>query len=112
MPKKKRKTRLSGSSDFLLLFIVNVIDQSFRGDDLLHKLRKRLALELCASGAVVDHTAVKVHLHLVTRLYAFAGLRALDGTVFRYGDNVDTDVIIPARYLNSSDPAELATHCR
>ena len=29
------------------------------------------------------------------------------GTVFKYGDNVDTDVIIPARYLNSSDPAEL-----
>ena len=34
-----------------------------------------------------------------------------NGTVFKYGDNVDTDVIIPARYLNSSDPAELATHC-
>lgn len=33
------------------------------------------------------------------------------GTVFKYGDNVDTDVIIPARYLNSSAPAELATHC-
>ena len=33
------------------------------------------------------------------------------GTVFKYGDNVDTDVIIPARYLNSSDPAELAMHC-
>ena len=33
------------------------------------------------------------------------------GTVFKYGDNVDTDVIIPARYLNSSDPAELASHC-
>lgn len=33
------------------------------------------------------------------------------GTVFQYGDNVDTDVIIPARYLNSSDPAELAQHC-
>lgn len=33
------------------------------------------------------------------------------GTVFKYGNNVDTDVIIPARYLNSSDPAELATHC-
>ncbi|MBR5944289.1 MAG: 3-isopropylmalate dehydratase small subunit [Lachnospiraceae bacterium] len=32
------------------------------------------------------------------------------GNVFKYGDNVDTDVIIPARYLNSSDPAELATH--
>ncbi len=33
------------------------------------------------------------------------------GTVFRFHDNVDTDVIIPARYLNSSDPAELAKHC-
>ena len=33
------------------------------------------------------------------------------GRVFKSGDNVDTDVIIPARYLNSSDPAELATHC-
>ena len=33
------------------------------------------------------------------------------GTVFQYGDDVDTDVIIPARYLNSSDPAELAQHC-
>ena len=35
----------------------------------------------------------------------------LEGTVFKYGDNVDTDVIIPARYLNSSDPRELAAHC-
>jgi 3-isopropylmalate/(R)-2-methylmalate dehydratase small subunit len=35
----------------------------------------------------------------------------LQGTVFRYGDNVDTDVIIPARYLNTIDPAELASHC-
>jgi 3-isopropylmalate/(R)-2-methylmalate dehydratase small subunit len=33
------------------------------------------------------------------------------GTAFKYGDNVDTDVIIPARYLNSSDPAFLASHC-
>ena len=33
------------------------------------------------------------------------------GKVHKYGDNVDTDVIIPARYLNSSDPKELATHC-
>ena len=34
-----------------------------------------------------------------------------NGCVFKYGDNVDTDVIIPARYLNSSDPTELAKHC-
>ena len=33
------------------------------------------------------------------------------GKVFKYGDNVDTDVIIPARYLNTSDPKELASHC-
>ena len=33
------------------------------------------------------------------------------GRVFKYQDNVDTDVIIPARYLNSSDPNELETHC-
>ena len=33
------------------------------------------------------------------------------GTVFKYGDNVDTDVIIPARYLNTSDAKELAKHC-
>lgn len=33
------------------------------------------------------------------------------GTVFRYGDNVDTDVIIPARYLNTSNGKELAMHC-
>ncbi|MBD5495997.1 MAG: 3-isopropylmalate dehydratase small subunit [Lachnospiraceae bacterium] len=38
-------------------------------------------------------------------------MKAAKGIVFKYGDNVDTDVIIPARYLNSSDPAELATHC-
>ncbi len=34
-----------------------------------------------------------------------------NGTVFKYGDNVDTDVIIPARYLNSSDPKDLQPHC-
>lgn len=33
------------------------------------------------------------------------------GTVHKYGDNVDTDVIIPARYLNTSDEKELASHC-
>lgn len=33
------------------------------------------------------------------------------GKVFKYGANVDTDVIIPARYLNTADPAELAKHC-
>ncbi len=33
------------------------------------------------------------------------------GLVHKYGDNVDTDVIIPARYLNTSDHKELASHC-
>ena len=35
----------------------------------------------------------------------------ITGKVFKYGDNVDTDVIIPARYLNAPSPAELAQHC-
>lgn len=36
---------------------------------------------------------------------------SVKGKVFKYGDNVDTDVIIPARYLNTSDAKELAAHC-
>ena len=35
----------------------------------------------------------------------------LNGKVFKYGANVDTDAIIPARYLNVSDPDQLAAHC-
>ncbi|MEY8763095.1 MULTISPECIES: 3-isopropylmalate dehydratase small subunit [Clostridium] len=35
----------------------------------------------------------------------------IGGKVIKYGDNVDTDVIIPARYLNTSDEKELASHC-
>ena len=33
------------------------------------------------------------------------------GTAIKYGDNIDTDVIIPARYLTTTDPKELASHC-
>ncbi|MBC2580493.1 3-isopropylmalate dehydratase small subunit [Clostridium sp. DJ247] len=35
----------------------------------------------------------------------------IQGKAIKYGNNVDTDVIIPARYLNTSDPKELASHC-
>ena len=38
-------------------------------------------------------------------------MKAAKGTVFKYGDNVDTDVIIPARYLNITDAKELSKHC-
>ena len=33
------------------------------------------------------------------------------GSVYKYGDNIDTDIIIPARYLNTTDSKELAAHC-
>ncbi|MCL2486118.1 MAG: 3-isopropylmalate dehydratase small subunit [Oscillospiraceae bacterium] len=42
---------------------------------------------------------------------AAAGRTKISGKVHKYGDNVDTDVIIPARYLNTSSPSELAAHC-
>lgn len=35
----------------------------------------------------------------------------IEGNCFKYSDNIDTDVIIPARYLNTSDEKELASHC-
>lgn len=38
-------------------------------------------------------------------------MKNANGSVFKYGDNVDTDVIIPARYLNCTDPKDLAAHC-
>ena len=38
-------------------------------------------------------------------------MEKIRGKVWKFGDNIDTDVIIPARYLNTTDPAELAKHC-
>ncbi len=38
-------------------------------------------------------------------------IQMIKGKVHKYGSNVDTDVIIPARYLNTTDPKELASHC-
>lgn len=38
-------------------------------------------------------------------------MQKVHGKAIKYGDNIDTDVIIPARYLNTSEPKELAQHC-
>ena len=38
-------------------------------------------------------------------------MEQISGTVICYGDHIDTDVIIPARYLNTFEPAQLAAHC-
>ena len=38
-------------------------------------------------------------------------MERIKGKAWKFGDNIDTDVIIPARYLNTTDPAELAKHC-
>ena len=66
-----------------------------------------------ASPAVAAASAVtgKISEPSELGLYRRIDKMKAHGKVFKYGDNVDTDVIIPARYLNSSDPAELATHC-
>jgi len=39
------------------------------------------------------------------------GIEKIKGRAWKYGDNINTDEIIPARYLNTIDPVELATHC-
>jgi len=55
--------------------------------------------------------ALKKHPANFSRIWKWRTVMKIQGKVIKYGDNVDTDVIIPARYLNTSEPEELASHC-
>ena len=63
-----------------------------------------------ASPAVAAASAVAGYIADRTRFEEVGNMNA-HGIVHKYGDNVDTDVIIPARYLNTASHAELASHC-
>ena len=54
-----------------LLFLVDIIDQTFCMDDLLHKFRESLSLKACAFCLVVDHTAVEVNLYFIAGFDSF-----------------------------------------
>jgi len=63
-----------------------------------------LGKELTSGQKVSQSTRLK-------KLYQERGILDAKGKVIKYGNNVDTDVIIPARYLNTTDNKELADHC-
>ena len=69
---------IPGFLDTLSVLLIDIIDQPFRCYDFLHKRRECLPLELCAFGAVVDDSAVKINLHFISALNPFAGFRTLD----------------------------------
>lgn len=49
--------------------------------------------------------------HSIKHISKVVKIKMLKGKIWKYGDNIDTDVIIPARYLNTSSHEELALHC-
>ena len=68
----------------------------------------RTSSEICFAN---HKTSLERRTHFPCRENGQIKIMKAFGKVHKYGDNVDTDVIIPARYLNSADPKELAQHC-
>lgn len=62
----------------LFLFLVNIIYQSFSGNDLLHKLRKSLPLIFCSFCHILDDAGIKIHFHLIAVFYFLCSLCTLN----------------------------------
>lgn len=54
------------------MLCINIINKSFRLNDLLHKFREGLPFKFSSFGAIVDHTRIKIHLYLIPLINALA----------------------------------------
>ena len=60
------------------MLCINIINKSFRLNDLLHKFREGLPFKFSSFGAIVDHTRIKIHLYLIPLINALACFRTLN----------------------------------
>lgn len=68
-------------------------------------------LKIINTLLLIISSYIKINILIIIFIKEFFMTSSKRGEAWVYKDNVDTDVIIPARYLNTSDPKELASHC-